>query len=238
MGIEHSPLSGAFIRRTGDIMSGELVAEAGIVLANGQALKGRDAGGTARSLLSISPFNTATLFDAGLMGLVTNDSSLYQSAGDYPVVRRLTPGTGTYASALIAQARKTADESVNNSTTLQPDDELLLSVGANEVWSVLVYLRYSGVGSGDDLKLGWAVPTGASMQYLALGYDSADALALQAVTNAVLGTVAGERRALLLGHYLGGASAGTLQLQWSQNVATVGNTTVVAGSYLLAQRMA
>lgn len=53
-------------------------------------------------------------------------------------------------SAVIA--RKTADEVVNNSATLQNDDHLLLALAANEVWEVEINLWYDS-GTTPDLKV-------------------------------------------------------------------------------------
>lgn len=39
--------------------------------------------------------------------------------------------------------RKTADQTVNNSTTLVNDNHLSLAVGANEVWAIFLCLRIS-----------------------------------------------------------------------------------------------
>ena len=83
----------------------------------------------------------------------------------FPAVYWLHGSGGGGAGIAPLAAYKTLDETVTNSTTLQNDDALLVSLAANAVYLFAVLLDYEGaaVGTG-DLKYGWGVPTGATMR--------------------------------------------------------------------------
>ncbi|MBL0311054.1 MAG: collagen-like protein, partial [Bacteroidetes bacterium] len=59
-------------------------------------------------------------------------------------------------------ARKTADESVTSSTSLQDDNHLQFAIGANETWDVSFVLRFTA-SSGGDIKFALVLPSGATM---------------------------------------------------------------------------
>lgn len=138
--------------------------------------------------------------------------------------------------------RKTADEIVNNSDILQDDDELFLAVGANEIWSVFLYL-IATTGVDPDFKFAFTVPVGGSISLVThgdIGSSSQQAVVTErdgtiamhwwgAFTNGVI---------LVWGRYVGGANAGNLQLQWAQNTADVSDTKVLANSFLKCTRIA
>lgn len=62
-----------------------------------------------------------------------------QITGDTTVTGSLAWGTGTATFGLIVK-RKTADESVTSSVTLQDDDHLSFPIAANEEWVGTIYL--------------------------------------------------------------------------------------------------
>src|SRR5262245_12791739 len=57
-------------------------------------------------------------------------------------------------------ARKTSDETVNNSTTLQNDDNLLLAVTANEIWQFKLCILYNS-STAADFKMAFTFPSGS-----------------------------------------------------------------------------
>jgi hypothetical protein len=132
-------------------------------------------------------------------------------------------------------ARKTANETVNNSATLQNDDALLWSVATNGIYHFDLNVAYSS-GTTPDLKFAWTYPAGLTMTYSFYGYDTSGALITvstldQTSTAALGGTGAGDARAFrIVGYVAGTYSAGTLQFQWAQNTANASDTIVYAGS--------
>lgn len=140
---------------------------------------------------------------------------------------------------------KSADESVTSSTTLQDDNHLTLSVGANETWSFDLTLFHTGDTSG-DLKLALAIPSGAAITWGAhgdissgLGFFSGAfngggdgnvaALADFGASNFTIATVSGV--------LANSTNAGSLTLRWAQNSSSGTATTIRARSFLRAQKV-
>src|SRR3990167_11402530 len=59
--------------------------------------------------------------------------------------------------------RKTADESVTSSTTLQDDDHLTFSIGASEEWVGSIFLSVGAALSTTGIKIAITVPTAATL---------------------------------------------------------------------------
>lgn len=142
--------------------------------------------------------------------------------------------------------RKTADETVNNSTVLQNDDHLFFSVAANEVWIVDSWLRVVGSQTA-DVSFAWAVPAGATGSVYAIGevqsggsidniksYTTITQPFSYQPTATDANTGGGVRFGAVL---VVGGTGGTMQLQWAQASAVVANTVVKANSALWAFRV-
>ena len=138
--------------------------------------------------------------------------------------------------------RKTADEIVNNSTTLQNDDHLLLAVGANEVWFINMLLLFES-STASDGKLGWAYPAGCAIRwghpnsYWALTVNPTTPLT-ETSTCGIGGLGAGVLVAssswVLI---INGATAGNVNLQWAQNTAEASDTKMLTNSSLIAHQL-
>ena len=144
-------------------------------------------------------------------------------------------------------ARKTADQTVNNSSTLVNDTHLVLAVLANEVWVVNAYLMYDS-GTIPDIKFAWTVPAGATISWGAISSDTGAAnwanigspVALATTGSMAFsclgaGTIQG---AILTGIAVIGGTAGNVQLQWAQNTANASDTKVRLNSALVGNRVA
>ena len=59
---------------------------------------------------------------------------------------------------------KSSDEVVNNSATLQDDDELKFAVSANEKWFSRLFLIWTS-GTTPDLKVGFTAPSGSTIRW-------------------------------------------------------------------------
>jgi len=139
---------------------------------------------------------------------------------------------------------KASDETVNNSTDLQNDDELLLAVAANEIWELFVVIYTSGHTDSTGLQMQWTVPAGGVMYKV----DSRDIGNVAANKSPLRGDATTSHYILVTGvatvyahlvwmTYIGAGSAGNIQLQWAQSAAYAADTTVYANSYILAHRL-
>lgn len=152
--------------------------------------------------------------------------------------------TDTQVAALIAAEnhptilRKASDETVNNSETLQNDDDLVLAVGANDVWLIELVVFMISPSVTPDIDWLFAVPSGGAVR--GLGYVSLTTLGAYAdlTSEATLAVLTTERaiRAPML--YIGGGTAGNLQLQWAQHTGTAEDTKVKANSLMLCHKIA
>lgn len=139
-------------------------------------------------------------------------------------------------------ARKTLDETVNNTSTLQNDNHMSASVIANAVYEMRMRAIVNG-GTTPDIKFGWTYPVGLTMSvhFFEGSTPSTAASVLQGpgieTTVPAFSTIAADQIIIIEGLVIVGANAGTLQLQWAQNVATASNTTVKINSYLLLRRL-
>lgn len=148
--------------------------------------------------------------------------------------------------------RKTADETVNNSTTLQNDDHLFFPIEVNEVWFASAYLRTQGASANADFKFGWTGPTGATASWAVSGLASTSNFNWSAVATTVanngalaigssssVGALAGEAPVLIAGWFFADAShAGTIRLQWAQATQTVEDNKILKNSFLHIRRIA
>jgi parallel beta-helix repeat protein len=143
---------------------------------------------------------------------------------------------------------KGAAESVNNSTTLQNDNDLTFTMGANEVWVFnFVLLVANNSNAGPDWKSAIYAPGSASCNVTLSGSEPAGAAFPQVSTTncttptaLVNGTIVADVDAYnvtMQGRVTAGASGGTVTLQWAQNTATASNLDVRGGSYVIAQKV-
>ncbi|MEO7399038.1 MAG: hypothetical protein ABIW84_10780 [Ilumatobacteraceae bacterium] len=144
-------------------------------------------------------------------------------------------------------ARKTSVQTVNNSTTLVNDTQLLLALAANGVYTVEGNLIYDTAAG--KFKLGWTVPAGATLSGFILAYATGGSGSSAAgnlyggltessatgVGGAGLGTklVAVFRALIIMG-----ATAGNFQVQWAQNVLSTTDTNVFADSWVSGSQRA
>lgn len=134
--------------------------------------------------------------------------------------------------------RKTADESVTSSVTLQNDNELVLDVAANTTYSFECVLGYTA-GTTGDFKAAMNFPSGGTMFASVQRTDGStyaeaaggQILSGSAIAGGGLGTTIPAMQ-LWRGIFMNGGTAGTFQVSWAQNVSNGTATTVKAGSIL------
>jgi hypothetical protein len=133
---------------------------------------------------------------------------------------------------------KSADETVNNSDTLQNDDHLTFAVGANEVWAVELFVKFTSSADA-DFQYYFGVPAGATFQgwasyeYGVIGNSTSNTSATFVPGDG--STIKGDT---FKGVIENGATPGDVVFRWSQRVAEVSDTKVLKGSYIIAHRLA
>lgn len=141
---------------------------------------------------------------------------------------------------------KTSSEIVNNSSTLQNDNELVLAVEASAQYLLSMMLVYSSA-SAADIKLAWSAPASATMIWVPHGIGSSVATLTgdiftqsQSISSTpALGGAAGLTSiAHVIGNLTVAGTAGNLQFRWAQDAATASDTTVLAGSWMRLERVA
>ena len=137
--------------------------------------------------------------------------------------------------------RKTADQTVNDSSTLVNDTHLLFAIAANEVWVFTIYIRHIGATTA-DIKFAITVPSGANMGLIFVGMDYSPALG-EAVTVTSGGAIsaqglATEKFIVLHGRVANSTTAGNVQLQWAQYAAIAVDTKVLTDSCIVATKVA
>lgn len=142
--------------------------------------------------------------------------------------------------------RKTADESVTSSTTLQNDNHLFLSVATNTTYILDAFIIYDGQSAG-DLKYGWTAPASATLDWTprdlsttvgATMVDAIDMAWLQIGSTETTGAWATTWGvATPTGLLQVSGTSGTLQLQWAQDTSNATATRVKTNSWLRLQKV-
>ena len=130
--------------------------------------------------------------------------------------------------------RKTPLETVNNSTTLQNDDNFVFPVGTYQTWIVDIYLLLRS-GAVPDFKFDFVVPAGAS--YVGTTIESAGITHWINAGHAITSSAGEWIQPQLHAAFATGATAGTVQFRWAQNTAEASNTEVGEDAVLVARRV-
>lgn len=137
--------------------------------------------------------------------------------------------------------RKSADETVNNSTTLQNDDALLMALGATETWWVEFDVIYSS-STVADIKIAFTIPGGASMALSAMWMSSVPTAGISNwLVSGTATDLQGRAENLVVpikGFVATAGTAGNITMQWAQNALEATNTIVRANSTLWATKIA
>lgn len=137
--------------------------------------------------------------------------------------------------------RKTADQSRTSSTTLVDDDDLLLAIGANEVWSFEFRIFHVGHAT-PDIKFAITVPSGATLNWTANHINASNThVNSQQVTSGgsvhfVSATTT--RLDVITVIVENGATAGNIQFQFAQQASDGNTVTIKQESCLIATKLA
>ena len=150
----------------------------------------------------------------------------------------------------IRTVRVTADNTVNNSAAFANITNMSISLGANEVWMIdMVLIGESATAA--DIRYAWTFPVDCTMNWGNRG-SAQDNAGLDPSGGAMPTThnldgpitwqpsFSGHAAAVPISMYglvTNGSNAGTLQLQFSQLVATVSDTHVKAGTFMNATKV-
>jgi len=141
-------------------------------------------------------------------------------------------------------AIKPSDTARNTTVTLTADPDLVIAVAANTIYDVRIVLRYKGGANGSsDAQFQVNVPSGSTGFYmiqrinisgLAVGFtDSGFGSPVNAGTNGTGNT----EQAIITASVNTSSTAGNITLLWAQNTSSGTNTTVMANSFMVAQRI-
>lgn len=152
---------------------------------------------------------------------------------------------GTDNPGATRSAYKLVDEPVTNSIVLQNDDHLSMTVSANGIYTIDMYLD-SEADPAADLALGFTFPAGASISWTEAGPSLGNTNNIASpklnrntgATTSTIGVIAAGTAACPRGVLRVGATAGTLQFTWAQAVASATPTILKAGSWLKVHRIA
>jgi hypothetical protein len=158
----------------------------------------------------------------------------------------LIPGASTgsiikhnYGYPTDIYVRKTADESVASSTTIQDDNHLFATVMPNVSYQVDMFVIYEGATTG-DMTVGFSGPSGATFDWVPGGANNANAtiqvdrgtISTTKVVGAAGTGAANHTVAPIRGLLIVGSTGGTFTFRWAQGTSDVTATTVLTGSYM------
>ncbi|THA82719.1 hypothetical protein [Streptomyces sp. A0592] len=140
---------------------------------------------------------------------------------------------------------KAADESVTSSTALQDDNHLIIPLAAASTYTIEGALFYDGVYNAGNLKLTWSLPalatilwspnapaTGGAAAYASNGTTAGN------LTVGTYGTGGTKTTASITATVTTFGTAGNMTLRWAQDASNATATTIYAGSWLRALRIA
>jgi len=141
--------------------------------------------------------------------------------------------TSSSGGLTFARVVKIVAQTVNNSDTVQDDDELVVPLNANKVYHIFIMICFTS-GTTPDFKYQISIPAGATA-------DRQDGQWVQTRQNAQDWTTeqvsAGQNAVVQWnqqdGRIITGGTAGNVVLQWAQNVATASDTIVLPGSLVI-----
>jgi hypothetical protein len=153
-----------------------------------------------------------------------------------------TGATGPAGSVFDYKLRKTADESVSSSTTLQNDDVLKIALAASDAVEFSGMLFVSSTSANPDIKVTFTVPSGATVRWFAEWFQSGSAY-----QNSGLVTASGTTATFMVaantlgtvkfdGIVVNGSTAGDLQFQWAQNTSSSTAVKVEQRSFLIGSK--
>jgi len=126
---------------------------------------------------------------------------------------------------------KIADETVNNSNTLQDDDELKFEANINKTY-IIRLTCWMTLAAASDFSSALTVPSGATGVRVNDAWTSNVDMGTSVITAQGLTVTTGTRVYKMEFRVVMSTTSGTIQFQWSQNTAVAENTVMLKGSYM------
>lgn len=154
----------------------------------------------------------------------------------------------TYTPAQEIIIRKTSNETINNSATLQNDDVLVFAASANTTYSIKLFVLYDA-SQASDFQYAFTLPTSASGYKVTTNTTtttttcsgSSGSMVYNDITitnNNVGAAGVGATCALMIdGTVITAGTAGNVQFRWAQATADATNATVQANSWMSYRRL-
>ena len=250
------PTSGAATTPTfRGLVAADIPSGSGNYIQNGTILQTADfnisGNGTIDGQLQLKGTSTGnSTFQAGSQGGTDINYTLPISQGSAGTVLQ-NDGTGTLSwadqSTQIGAVKfeiKGSDETVTNSSTLQNDNDLSFTIGANEIWELFVQLDAINDGNDDDnsskLKVAVTIPSGTLHVYAYVVDNEGDGddgswLTTSGTANSSAFELNGsddKGPVQLQGLIVGGSTSGTVHIQWAPDSSSNSKVTVKKNSYM------
>ena len=223
--ISTTATSAAVLRESGSVLGFGTIATAGVT----------DAAITYAKIQNVSATDNIlgrSTAGAGVVEEITCTAAA-RSILDDSTTAAIVTTLGAATDTNIKRVYKASDEIVNNSATLQNDDELSFSIAANEKWMGYIGIQMTQANAAADFKATLTAPVGAVIWIGIAGEDQSTSTG----PGVPMTTTGSEQSQSMHFSVSNGVNAGTLQFQWSQRTATAADTTVKAGSFLVAFRV-
>jgi len=136
----------------------------------------------------------------------------------------------------LFQIIKPTDETVNNDISLQPDNDFLFPVEAGFTYYGYHFMFVISP-SAADIRDRWTTPSATTGRRLAAAAAGDSARSTTGITATFNHACNGTQQSLFETFFLVIVNDGNMQFQWGQQTATVGDTTINAGSALIVYRV-
>jgi hypothetical protein len=170
----------------------------------------------------------------------------------YPTIYAGQRITGTLLqSTMPDMIQKLVNTDRASTTTLADDPDLVASVEANARYYIEFDLWYAATNASGGIKTAWTVPSGVTGNRSALGLadsvsssipEGSGRFGVHALTTAVSYGDRASSTNLLVARETAllttSSTAGTVALQWAQNVSDAANCRMAAGSVMRVTRLA
>lgn len=205
------------------------------------------------TVAGIKTFSSDPIVPAEAYGAGWNGSNEPPTKNDvYDKIESLTGLSAGSIGGPPLIVRKTSDESVTSSTTVQADDALLFAVGTSQVWAVQ-FLLFANGATAADIKIGVQGPASATGKFAVLGLAAAATTSSGDVISQGFDLSSASPPASTLGIGVGGTTdygsiqihgsiatggtSGNCTLYWAQSSSSGTATKVLADSLLIAHRL-
>jgi len=161
----------------------------------------------------------------------TNGQVLTADSGEALGLKWAAAGGGS--GQTFGRVVKKVDETVNNSETLQDDDELFMALDINAVYGFYLMVIMNS-GAVPDFKYDFNVPSGAAGIKISGSWSSSGESVVRNFGSDITVTTDAQNEIVnCTGRCTMGGTAGNLQMEWAQENQTVADTKVILGSYLV-----